>query len=178
MINHGWIALANRKPTLDKYRHSRLGGAASLSLTFLAVVVAWVFFRASSFAAALDILHGMAGRHGAALPEGLAFAVRPAIKQLAALGIGFDSNSGTEFVATWIWIAACLAIIMLLPNTQEFLSRFNPVLMTERAPILHSGSWVFLRWWLSGTWAVAIGAIAFLGIISITRVSPFLYWQF
>ena len=40
-------------------------------VTFSAVVFAWVFFRASSFAGALNVLAGMAGQAGLYLPHGL-----------------------------------------------------------------------------------------------------------
>ena len=38
-------------------------------LTFLAVVLAWVLFRAESFAAAVDVYRGMAGANGVVLPQ-------------------------------------------------------------------------------------------------------------
>ena len=41
----------------------------SWTLTFLCIVVAWVFFRASSLDAALIILQGMAGQTAIALPS-------------------------------------------------------------------------------------------------------------
>ena len=40
-------------------------------VTFSAVVLAWVFFRASSFTGALNVLAGMAGHAGLYLPHGL-----------------------------------------------------------------------------------------------------------
>jgi len=42
-------------------RHTVAGRAAGIVLTFLAVVLAWVFFRATSLPAALNILQGMQG---------------------------------------------------------------------------------------------------------------------
>jgi alginate O-acetyltransferase complex protein AlgI len=56
------------------------------SATFLAVVVAWVFFRAESLPAATSILRGMAGQHGAALPDQIV-ALMPALGHVAT-GVG------------------------------------------------------------------------------------------
>lgn len=67
----------------------------SIGLTYLAVVVAEVFFRASSVGTALSILSSMAGRHG------------------------FDhiSNHGTQILI----LVGLYAVIWLMPNTQELL---------------------------------------------------------
>jgi alginate O-acetyltransferase complex protein AlgI len=60
MINHGWRALCGEA------LHKRLAGMrsytlASWGLTMLAVIAAWVFFRATTLDGALNILKAMAG---------------------------------------------------------------------------------------------------------------------
>src|SRR5271163_442457 len=55
-INHAWnFMMPQASP-----RFARAANAASFALTFLAVVVAWVFFRADSVTAALSVLAKMA----------------------------------------------------------------------------------------------------------------------
>jgi alginate O-acetyltransferase complex protein AlgI len=54
--NHAWI---NYGPPISP-RLARLAGVVAFLLTFLAVVVAWVFFRADSLASALFVLSRMA----------------------------------------------------------------------------------------------------------------------
>jgi alginate O-acetyltransferase complex protein AlgI len=177
MVNHGWRALAGRSAVLSAFRCSPFGAAAGFVLTFVAVVVGWVFFRAATFAAAGNLLFGMVGRHGASLPEGLAFALRPAAGFLAWLGIGFGAGSGSTFAVTWLWVLALLGIAWLLPSTQELLAPYAPVLeiARERMPIRARAG---LVWRPSRSWALAMGVLALLAMISITRVSEFLYWQF
>ena len=182
MVNHAWLMLAQRSSWIARFRASRPGAAFGLVLTFLAVVVAWVFFRAPTFAAAFNLLRGMAGLDGVVIPAGLEFAVRPIRGLLLALGVGFAEGSGTTLVMTYLWITGLLAIAFLLPNSQELLARFQPVLGGSGSGLPVGGAaepgrfrW---QWNLSPLWAVTIGCIAFLGMISITRVSPFLYWQF
>jgi alginate O-acetyltransferase complex protein AlgI len=55
-INHAWI---NYGPPIPE-RLARPASVAGFLLTFLAVVVAWVFFRADSLASALSVLSDMA----------------------------------------------------------------------------------------------------------------------
>src|SRR3984885_10292558 len=55
-INHAWSHVAPAVPR----RFARAADLAAFILTFLAVVVAWVFFRADSMASALSVLSKMA----------------------------------------------------------------------------------------------------------------------
>ncbi len=165
MANHGWTAFAGST------QRPRLATAAGFVLTFAAVVVGWVFFRANSFAGAATMLGGMAGAHGISLPYGLLAALGPAGTMLTRLGVSASDSSGTQLIGSWLWITALLAIVWLLPNSQQLLAQYNPVLTASAAA--HR-----LRWSLHPGWAIVAGALAFLGLISVTHVSEFLYWQF
>ena len=96
MINHAWLAVAARSPALTRFRNSRSGAVFGVILTFLAVVVAWVFFRAPSFAGAFNLLAGMAGLHGIVIPSGLEFALKPVRGFLDLLGVRFANTSGSS----------------------------------------------------------------------------------
>jgi alginate O-acetyltransferase complex protein AlgI len=183
MINHAWLAVAARSTALTAFKNSRSGAAFGLVLTFLAVVVAWVFFRAPSFTGAFNLLAGMVGLHGIVIPAGLEFAVKPVRGFLEVLGVRFADTSGTTLLMTYGWVIALLAIAFLLPNSQQILARVNPVLESLGGPAGGDVQATAIRrfWWewqLSPLWAVAIGCAAFIAMISITRVSEFLYWQF
>jgi hypothetical protein len=169
VLNHGWIALADRSVTLTRIRQLSVWAFCSLALTFIAVVVAWTFFRASTLDSALNLLAGMIGQHGIVIPTGLAFAFQAEQDLLLRLGVTFAEGSGTQLVKTWLWLLPLLGIVFLLPNTQEILARFGPVLEMPE-----DESYVVPPL----AWAPVVGFIAFIGIISITRVSEFLYWQF
>src|SRR6185295_5549811 len=69
VTNHAWHALRERLGF--PAQGTRAGRIAGRTLTFLAVVVGWVFFRSTSFDAALSMIAGMTGLHGAALPAGM-----------------------------------------------------------------------------------------------------------
>ena len=183
MINHAWLAASRKSAAVATFRRSRAGAGFGWALTFLAVVVAWVFFRAPSLDVAFTILKGMTGRNGIAVPAGLAFALEPVHGLMAALGITFANDSGTEFIKAYLWVVPLLAIALLAPNTQQLMRGWEPVLDLPRTPSIEVGderdqALLRLRWVPSPAWAIATGALAFFGIISITRVSEFLYWQF
>ncbi len=67
MINHAWRNI--RKHLGQDLHHTTLvGRVLGRAVTFLAVTVAWVYFRAESFNAANCILRGMMGKNGFLLP--------------------------------------------------------------------------------------------------------------
>src|SRR4051794_23472236 len=181
MINHAWLAVSARSDALTTFRNSRLGTAFGLIVTFLAVIVAWVFFRAPSFAGAFTLLSGMVGLHGIVIPSGLEFAVKPVRGLLDLVGVRFSTTSGTALLMTYTWVTALLVIAFLFPNSQQILAQADPVLEASGGPVeggaqpgaVHQPWW---KWRPSRLWAVTIGCAAFIAMLSITRVSEFLYW--
>jgi D-alanyl-lipoteichoic acid acyltransferase DltB (MBOAT superfamily) len=175
MINHAWGGIAERSTALTKLRGTWCFALGAWALTFLAVVIAWVFFRAPNFTAALDLLASMSGAHGIVIPTGLAFALQPAHDLLVRLGITFADTSGAQLIDTYLWVAALLALAFLAPSTQEIFARLGPVLEMPEQPDAHPRRFA---WVPNAGWAMATGLIASIGIMSVTRLSEFLYWQF
>ncbi|CAN7273369.1 MBOAT family O-acyltransferase [Brevundimonas sp. LjRoot202] len=97
VVNHGWQALSAR------LRLPRIPGGAVLAgtITFLAVVVAWVLFRAVTLDAAVLMLRGMAGLNGSLPLSGLT----PHIPAAPAM--------------VTLWIIGGLAVVKLAPNSLE-----------------------------------------------------------
>ncbi|MBW3500431.1 MBOAT family O-acyltransferase [Janthinobacterium sp. NKUCC08_JDC] len=128
----------------------RLGGCAG---TFLAVVLAWVFFRASSVGVAFDVLRGMVG--GTLTPQ----------MREGALGVNRIMELGN---CLW-WLGACAAITFFLPNAYQLLGRG----LRREQEVRLSG----------GRGDILLGAMLMLCLlllaISETRgVSEFLYFNF
>ena len=106
-INHVWV---NQGPAI-KPRFKRLADTAAFILTFVAVVVAWVFFRADSMASALWVLSRMADPTQIALGraemiDAIFIVVYAAITWLAPNTqqiIGYDHANRTvgEGIAAW-----------------------------------------------------------------------------
>src|SRR5437660_12485791 len=116
----------------------------------------------------------MAGLNGMSLPASLATYVGPAPRAvLERLGLSFHLGGGAHFVFQYLWIAALLPLVMLAPNTQEILGRFQPALNFPytQAPTR-------LAWRPSVAWAAMVAAVTACGLLALTRASEFLYYQF
>lgn len=174
MVNHAWLALTKRSPLLSAFRMTNASHIMGFAVTFLAVLVAWVFFRAPDFGTAISILAGMTGAHGLTLPDGLAVMLQDYAAALASVGITFGDASVTYLFRMYMWVGALFIIAVFAPNTQQILAVFDPVL----EPVDAGVRWPRLQWSFAPRYAVAAGIAGFLAVISITRVSEFLYWQF
>ena len=168
VVNHGWHAVLcrlGRGPRTPTWYGRLLGGA----LTFYLVVIAWVFFRADSLAAAMNLIWGMFGLHGVLLPLSWERALGAALPGVPF--VGPDTFIG-RLPLNWLpWL---LAIIWLLPNTQQFMRRYRPALddlsnkVADRQPL----------WQPTLGWALAAGLLAAVAVMKISMVSEFLYFQF
>ncbi len=166
LVVHQWWQGSN---AANRMARRRWWPAVAQLLTFSAVVVAWIFFRADGFATAFDVIGGMAGRNGLSLPNGLA----PYAASLQWLPVPY-SFSGI----TWIDVGGpglpALALAMVLafaaPNTQELFWRFCG---RQQAPQAARLSWAPHRLWSTGLAALFIGCV-----LSMNRVTEFLYFQF
>jgi len=107
-VNHAWRVFGPRSPaTASTGLAASLTGVGSVLLTYLAVVVAQVFFRAGSVTSALDILGGMVGVHGHSLDLSLS---------------PMPGGSAAVWAAR---IAGGFALAWLLPNSNELVARYE-----------------------------------------------------
>ncbi|MDP2787359.1 MAG: MBOAT family protein [Pseudomonadota bacterium] len=170
VIHQAWSAIRQR---LGWVAPSRLGRIASVALTFLAVVVAWVFFRAESFSGALSVLSGMSGLNGISLPEAIALRMGAISPWLEQVGVTFAPGGGRDFVFNYLWILALLPVVFLTPNTQEIMRRFPPASANPDASAERG-----LVWAPQGVWAVLMAVLLAAGLLSLMKPSEFLYFQF
>ena len=116
----------------------------------------------------------MAGLNGVSLPATLATHLGQSLRAtLEALGVVFHLGGGAHFMFQYLWIVALLPLVMLAPNTQEILGRFQPALNFRGPPA--SGR---LAWRPRAGWAALVAAVTACGLLSLTRASEFLYYQF
>jgi len=176
-VNHAWRRRRGKAV-------SRWGRAGAWALTFLAVVVAWVFFRADSFPAALAVLSGMTGANGVVLPAKLAGPLGAVAGHLP-FAFTFSSDAAWNYFsaghgrslgdpARFFGLLAVGAVLLALPNSQQWLARYRPVLEMDQ-PELRG-----LR--LEGRAGVAAGVVLaglfFACLLSLNHKSEFLYFQF
>jgi alginate O-acetyltransferase complex protein AlgI len=126
------------------------------ALTLFVVVLAWVPFRAASFASSLAMVRGMAGLNGIALPRMIVSALPP----LAAIAdpVSVMPSLGDARTLSFPEVSACLLlgwlIVLMLPNVHH---------MTNRAR----------HWTLTSSFALSAQALFFA-----PHIAPFLYFQF
>ncbi len=158
-INHAWKTFG---PTPRRNASRRgivaiVSAVSSIALTYLAVLVAQVFFRAESLDAAIAVVAAMVGFGGVDLASG-------------ALAVSMDNLSYAKPMA---YVAVAMLIAWAAPNTQQIMAAFEPALGVPRAlPVAR------IRWRMNMAWAVATGLAFFVGALNITEDQPFIYFQF
>ncbi len=152
-VNHAWRIVRRKTPTRQTpwYTH-----AANVLLTYLCVLVGAVFFRSSSTSAALQMLSGMIGLHGAGRP--------------GAYGDALDVHLGLE---GRLWLLCLFAIAWFTPNCQQIMRNFEPIL--EKVT---PGPITVIAWRPSLAWAGLLGAAAAVAIMAMGGSTEFLYFQF
>ncbi len=156
LVNHAWRHLAQIR------RGLALPAPLSWGVTFVAVVVAWAFFRANSVGTALTIVKAMLGLNGVAIPV----RERPYFGRLAGplewLGVSFvpDATTTLTFLAALLVLAG-IAACLTLPNVHAIARRIRIM-----PPALASSA------------AAALGILAAAAACLIDRPSEFLYFNF
>ena len=176
IVNHFWRGLRARLGH-DIERSTRTGRTIAKLVTFVAVVVGWVFFRAENFKDAVTILNGMAGLNGVSLPAAIGMRLGRLGSVLQDWGVSFSLGGGSQFVLQYSWILVLLPIVWLSPNTQEILAQFKPGL-DYRRHVTPGEPLSTLIWKPTAGWAAIIALVTAAGLLSLTRVSAFLYYQF
>lgn len=152
MINHAFTAATQRLGIADRIDRMRAFAVVSWGLTFLCVVFAWVFFRAVTFDGALRMVSAMLGLGGADIAAGTHVLLW---------------NAGLPIGTAIGWVAALLAMAVLLPNSNAIGERVL-ALARSRAE---------LRGLAAGA---GLAACAMLVVLNTTRdaVSAFIYFNF
>jgi hypothetical protein len=144
-------------------------------MTFLAVLIAWVPFRAPDLASTLTIYKGMFGLNGFTLPSDYAPRLTAMQPLLDLLGVTYVKGpilfDGTRQLVNF---ALVLAFVWLMPNVVDIFQRNNPALLPDNYMPAHT----FWPWRRNLRWAVGAGLIAYLAIAGIGRTIDFIYFQF
>ncbi|VAV92403.1 Probable poly(beta-D-mannuronate) O-acetylase [hydrothermal vent metagenome] len=182
IINHFWHFVV-KKLNLLFLENSRIWRGMSWLLTFIVVVIGWVFFRATSFDSALLLLKGMAGYNGFSIPDGIAVQLGGLTDLLNTIGIKFTLGGGKNFVMTYLWIIFLLPVALIWPNTQQIMDKFEPsfnkIIDNPSTTFMSNNSLMRrINFSFSYGWAFAMSIILTMGILALSQVSEFLYFQF
>jgi alginate O-acetyltransferase complex protein AlgI len=155
---HAWRTFFRKKEADAAPQSSlrrKVNHVCAVALTFAAVVLADVFFRAPSTHQALRLLRRMLGLHVAITGKMVPFGslARP---------------------AGMLLIAA--VIVWSFPNTQQILARYKPALELTRAD--GQKRLLPIYWNPTLAWGIATALVFMIGLVHSQDPSTFLYFQF
>ena len=172
VVAHRWRLFVDRCGwKLDFWGYRFLSAA----LTFLAVVFAWVFFRAPTLSVAGKVVSSMVGRHGLTMTDAVTNPAKQPGLLWTKMGVHFVHKSfETESYASLMKsILLMLVIVWFLPNTQQMLADRAPVLERCERPRY----WYLTLGWRDG---LVLGGLFFWVVrgFYIAPPSPFIYFHF
>jgi D-alanyl-lipoteichoic acid acyltransferase DltB (MBOAT superfamily) len=185
-INQTWRTLRPRF-WRDPVSHDRIMTPVGFVLTFTGVVVASVFFRASSVTAALAVLRGMAGLNGVSIPYAIGSRLGVFGEWLEHIGVMYDWSSGSQFIVSYVWLGVLFVIVTAMPNSLELLAPYRPALDFEPPPADTRAPRGALRAVerlnrmdivCNQLGPAFVATLAVAGALGLHRASGFLYWQF
>ena len=128
------------------------GRIAGVLCTFIAVMLAWVLFRAETFSAALNLYKALFGFSG--MPV-----------------VNLPYWQGLPELA---WLMAGCTICLFAPNAYQFLASQDPALVPGNIQLRQSR----ICWRDNIAWAVVFAGLLTWSVLALNRVSEFLYFQF
>ncbi|MCX7099405.1 MAG: MBOAT family protein, partial [Methylococcales bacterium] len=156
IINHSWRKLKEVSGWGDGGTCARIAAGA---LTFIAVVVGWVFFRADCFGSAITLLKGMVGLNGLSLPSW--FANYPNYIPFYDAIIFIQVLPSTKLSPDLAMLIILFGLMMVWwGRNVEFIA--NSIMERHRR--------IYVAFILGGIFGVSL--------IFMRRVSEFLYFQF
>ena len=178
-VNHVWRNL-RRSLGQDIRQSTWFGRFMGCALTMAAFIFSIAFFRTQDLNGAILMAKGMLGLNGIALPmewqDQLGY-LKPVI---SAFGIPFKNLksrvSDTGFTQEAIKMVLYLGfLVWFMPNTQQIMGKYFPALNSYLGDRLKT---ITILWEPNLVWSVGIAVIALIGLLSITKASEFLYYQF
>jgi len=163
LINHGWRQILGQRFSHKGWRpFFRL-------LTFLAVVAAWVPFRAPDLQTTKSVAAALFGLDGVGLP--VSWSIR--FHQLAATGlVHFDGALPNDLFGDFRGALRGLGVVLLVALFAPSTQRIVPM-PGATDPIFRP-----LHWRPSPLWGGAVGVMLAVGVLLIGGESPFLYFRF
>lgn len=158
IINYAWHAF-RRYMNHDLAKSTELGQWIGRIVTFIAVVIGWVFFRAETIGGALSILNSMITIDTSQYNEGL-------YKEFAYFII--DSSQ----------IFLLLLICWYAPNVKQILYRYQPTIEPIYSKSNDAIEKSFISFSFTPGWAFIVSLILACSIIYISRTGEFLYFNF
>ncbi|MBF0176684.1 MAG: MBOAT family protein [Magnetococcales bacterium] len=166
VVSHAW-----------KERRKPLTPWLAWLTTFLVLNLSWVPFRATNFAAIVNMYAGLTGLNGFAVPPWILAQVQPGLADFLHLVPGVLGHvPATQY---FLLFPPLLWAVLNLPNSCEMLGAQKPGLASKgypvtRIPVTCPSPWSRARvsWWASAVLLVSIVAVF------VQQAVPYVYFQF
>lgn len=152
-----WGAMHGAGTAVHKFWQSlgwKMSRRLSWCITFLFVHCTWVFFRATSFDDAIKVFKGMFGLSGIVLPETLEAVAGSLGIHGVLFGKSLGGVNGTDHAVIMLIIWGLLSLFAL--NSMEIKDRFQP----------------------NKRYLAFVVALLIAGVLNLTKMSEFLYFNF
>ena len=93
---------------------------------------------------------------------------------LRIMGITSFLGGGSQFVLTYFWIILLLPAALIWPNTQQIMDKFEPSF--NKVIDNHATTLLVCRY--SPAWVIILAFVLTSGILALSQISEFLYFQF
>lgn len=178
-INHGWKAFM-KVIFKQEYKGGALYKIFGRLITFIAVVVAWVIFRAESLDGAINMYTAMFGYNGISLPILAEEKLGGLGELLKLIGINYNGmfsnrvfgNSNKEAI---LLLFAALLIVWFSPNTYEWLKNEKPAIGVDNYLTQKKSK---IAWKPNISYVLIVPVIIVIAVMFIQQESEFLYFQF
>jgi alginate O-acetyltransferase complex protein AlgI len=168
-IDRGWQQFLNHRGLVfESGYHYWL----ARMLTFLAVIISWVIFRAETLSGASQMLMGMFGGNGLMLPE--VFADRLSV--LRRVGVEFGTLNHHADLKGSLVLLLVLGCALFLPNLYQFMIHEPAALDIYHNLKGQQPAWY--AWRPTIAYAVLTFGIFTIGLGFCNQASEFLYFQF
>lgn len=168
VLNHGW---RNIKSYLGIPVH---GGKVAFFLsrlfTFLAVVIAWAYFRADSLESANLMVKSLFAYGGVYWPEEARSQLGIFADMFSRLGLQYGYLSHFNGRDHLIYMLVLLIIVWKTPNIHQLFYANSAVLDPPQASST--------QWKPTTAWLLMVILVAMISILKLGQVSEFLYFQF
>lgn len=155
-IHHAFLGLRNRLGWKEE-SDGLVMHVLARAITFLAILLSMLVFRAADFSSAWSVLHPLLGLDG--LETQTRFAA---------------TEAGAIIAIAWL-------IVWFFPNTQEFMGLYQPALFPERDPApapLAIRALQQFRWRPTMFGGLVCAVVLVTSVLMMSRVHEFLYFRF
>ena len=177
VINHLWRSLrAFWGQNIDKT--TKAGVFFSRCLTFVLVVLAWVFFHAENLSIAKTMVGSMLG-------EKAIVAMYYHINHLQSptdmyLAMGYHLLKQTYFQGAQevFWLVILSLIVWFGPNTYQVMNRYKSAYNIFRGKQKEESLVQWLQWRPTILWAIVTFLMAIVAILNLSSAKAFIYFRF